>query len=158
MKLQRQKGNTCLLTSLAMCLDVTEAEIILRLGHDGQQRIFPDLVGNKSLRGIHPQELLDICRQYGKWLVYIEANPIMGQDEGHVVSVYGAAHDDRFRNRLRGYRGVMIIGTHAVAFDECGCVYDPNGKISTIDDCGINDTWLVVPESNHKPLIGNQII
>ena len=142
MKLIRQKGNTCFIASLAMCLGVKVDEIVAIIGHDGQERVSDRFVGNKGLRGVHPQELLDVCRAYGRWLVTVECYPTIGQPGSHCLDVYGEPQK-RFSRIIKNEKGILATGTHAVAFDH-DVVYDPHGKIGLVDDYEIQAAWIVL--------------
>ena len=142
MRLIKQQGSTCFITSLAMCLEIKVQDVIEIIGHDGQERVSDTFVGSKGLRGVHPQELLDVCRRYGKWLVTVEKNPLIGQHGSHCLDVYADA-ETRFLEIIKGQTGIAACGTHAVAFED-DKVYDPHGKIRNLKDYEISHAWIVI--------------
>lgn len=144
MKLIKQQGHTCFITALAMVLDVRVADIIKILGHDGQQRVADEL-GTKGLRGVHPQELLDVAREYGRWLVQVEVNPTIGQPGSWCQDVYTDGYQ-RFLNMIQGKRCIATLANkrHAIAIGSGGTVYDPAGYVGTVLDYKISCAWMLI--------------
>lgn len=138
MRLLTQKGPTCLIYSTAMVTGLEPEWIISRLGHDGTA-----MVGG-NMRGVHIQEILDVVLSVGIWLYPIKAMPFFQYSDGSELSVYSDPIA-RFMERIRDRNAILLGEDHAMAW--CGMdrmVYDPNGRITEIADCGmrIREAWI----------------
>ena len=76
MKLQNQQGKPqCTIYAAAMVLGIPADQIIKELGHDGLEVWWTAEQGNRRLRGVHFQELIDIFWHHGYALIPIELHP-----------------------------------------------------------------------------------
>ena len=140
MKLIKQLGPTCLVTSFAMVLEVQPAELILEIGHDGTEEWWPG-----QMRGHHIQELIDCCVRRGRAVTYIDPNPVTSpyDDERDEKSLFDAfTAQDRFKNHLRDNVGVITTDAHAVAWDG-KVVLDPHGFTKSVSFYRPNHFWMV---------------
>lgn len=142
MKQQLQPNHwSCLPTAFASLLDVDVQEIFDFCGHDGSEKVFPEVYNfAKSLgdivyfdalcrRSFHIQEMVDYC--YNKQVAVIEI-------QNNLISTNGDRdfeiphNPNRMGQYLKNNDGVLV-GTinnrcHAVAWYK-GQIYDPNGTI-----------------------------
>jgi hypothetical protein len=150
MKIQKQPNNwSCFPTALAMLLNTPVKEIIAKFGHDGSERVWPELEEPNSRRGFNYQELSFIALGYGYALPLFEIETISAPNEDVTpfrISLIDCVTKLMLRHRgiLLGYGGAKTH--HAVAWAD-NVIYDPNGATYTLDD------QLFVP-SAFMPLIG----
>lgn len=126
---------SCLLESAAMAMNISPAELVKEIGHDGGAIIFPELPEPGKRRGFHMQEIIDVAIKKGYAITPIEPLPASTPDGLKVYTVnFGVK---RFQNHLDNGRGI-ITGMrrkwrHAVYWDG-KWVEDPAGKTYPIDD------------------------
>lgn len=129
MKLQKQPFEwACLPTAFAMLIDQPVESIIIQIGHDGSEIVFPNHSGALAHRSFHPQEIVDLAEsEYKIALVSIELNPATMLSPYETYQIY-ENYDSRANYHL-GYRGILIgqINAncgHAMAWDGTHA-YDP---------------------------------
>lgn len=141
-------GVNCFLYAFAMCLGVSPGELAAELTYTGQEVIWPKREGFDRLRGLHEQELVDVCINHGWAPIHIEIMPRLGADEGHVIYPFEYKPAlQRFENHIAGNRAVLygLDGSrrHAIAWDGKN-VHDPNvGRIKDIGDFSIKGAFIL---------------
>ena len=141
MKLIKQNGPHCLVTSAAMCLDVDVGIIHKMIGCDGTQILWQN---PPRMRGIHIQEILDVALAYGKCFYPIEMYPEIAPDyytESKRIYNDDLAHV-RFLKSVYGKTAIFIVDGHAVAYDG-EKVYDPRGFNAGVGDYKIIEAWVM---------------
>ena len=130
MKLLKQPNRwSCLPTAFAMLLDITVEEVVVALGHDGSELIYPGHSEPYCRRSFHIQEMIDVCLLRNIGIVQIERAP--------VSEALGATYNvpvpkARMEFYLSKFPGVLIgVGSisgkpHAVAWNGSK-IFDPNG-------------------------------
>lgn len=160
MKLLRMKtGHRCFIYSAAMLLDETPETLMKELGHDGMIIAWPDLQSPKCFRGVHIQEVQDLCLRRGKLLAAVEIAPRIGYDSHHWTRIY---NDDRETPRFLGAisgRPGLITGVyqntalpqdnHCVAWDG-ERIFDPNDKITRLEQFSIQTAWVLCDASRKR--------
>jgi len=145
---------SCTFAALAMVFDCTIKEIIDYVGHDGSE-ILNTLPEPACRKGLHIQEGIDVANVFGLSMTPIEAQPVQLNSEQHEFDLtkWGMfpTTEDRFRFYL-DYNIGIIVGKarkhwHTVAWD--GVIYDPQGRIYSLDDCKINIQTFWIVQSNH---------
>ena len=142
---------SCPIAALAMVLDCTINEITDYLEHDGSE-ILNMLPEPACRKGFHIQELVDVALLMGYSMTPIEAQPVQLNSEHHEYDLtkWGMfpSTESRFQFYLDNNIG-LIVGKarehyHTVAWDGA-VVYDPNGRIYSIDDCrlDIQTFWMI---------------
>jgi len=136
MKLQLKPQRwMCLPTAFAMTLDTSIADLLLAVGHDGGEIIFPGLDEPFCRRGFHIQELIDVAVARGFAVTPIELCPVLQPTEDsmlrHTVA-YREGNWRRFANTIARSRGVIdgmgFRCGHSVAYDH-GRIFDPDGPV-----------------------------
>ena len=62
MEFQRGENNhDCFLASAAMVMDVPLSELKERIGHNGNEVVFPSIEEPYCFRGFHNQEIIDLA-------------------------------------------------------------------------------------------------
>jgi hypothetical protein len=132
-----------------MALGVRAGKVIEWLGHDGSQVVWPENPEPNCYRGFHVQELIG----YAWWLGYavtpFEANPRSHAGAGAPIKIeFANGNAQRLLAALHHNVGVLTGQSgrsgshHAVAWDgETGRIYNPVGRIETLDDFAINTFW-----------------
>lgn len=138
MKTLKQKGNQCMVTSLAMILDEDPEDLLKEIGHDGMKEAWPELLGNFRCVGHHPDEFQDVCFKRGLALAMIELNPMSAPSAHcapHCVYPEGTQREQRFRFLIKGRRAILAFrSAHAMAWDGHK-VHDPAvGKVYDLED------------------------
>jgi hypothetical protein len=119
------------------------------IGHRGQEVLWPTCSGTDKLRGVHPQEVIDwYINNFGRTLYLYERFPRSaprGHEKEAVMLYDGEEAHNRFWNNLRNSPGILIMNTHAIAWDGHNG-YDPNGVIRKQKDLTnlIIEAWLIV--------------
>lgn len=148
MKHIMQRGQTCLIASLAMVLDKSYDEVVKLIGHDGTEVAYQGAV--YPLRGIHTQEAMNLAWGLGLAMVVVETFPQLGAMVGGQVESQLIDGSTRLQARMYTYldrrRAVLLGlnatgGPHAVAYDG-EIVFDPNGTQYPLADFGIREAWL----------------
>lgn len=127
-------SHSCGLASLAMLLDSDPSDLVLELGHNGGEVIWPNDDEPECFRGFHTQEFVDICFRRNMALIEIIAQPFIFNRSGEPRQILELSEaDSRIQSYMTGTPGI-IIGViesgarHAVAWDG-EKVYDPIGYI-----------------------------
>lgn len=150
---QTTKWN-CGLASLAMLLDTTIDDLILEIGHDGGEIIWPYLVAPKCYRGFNTQEFIDICYTRNIVLMEIEAIPHnLSENNSKPFRIWDSEREEtRMESYMNGQSGIIIGQIESGARHSCAWdgerVYDPRGHIYYFDDQVGN----VVQDSNLKEI------
>ena len=111
------------------------------IGHRGQEELWPG-----EAKGVHPQEVIDWYIHFGYTLWLLERFPQSApkglEDDARMVWD-GEQADARFWSILKKNAGILIMPTHAIAWDgKQG--YDPNGFILKDLENLIIEAWLIV--------------
>ena len=115
MKLITQKNNSCILYSLAMCLNLDPQELITYAGHDGTE-----MFGDKD-RAYTIEEFVTFLFNRGYCAI-----PFVRR-AGYNGKVINFKNDPPLH-----YQGILIYGNHAVAWDG-EHIYDPRGKVTNFN-------------------------
>ncbi len=153
MKLIKQPNSwSCMVAAAAMAFDCEIEEIIINVGHDGNEVIHYGLRPPACFKGFHIQEIVDVGLLFGFSMTLIESAPSQTPDGIHVYDItkWGLFKDNqqRFECYIDGNNGILIGKArkymHAVAFDR-DTIYDPRGRIYNIDDCDLflESLWIV---------------
>ena len=147
MNLLNQSGDNCFLYAAAMVLDIEPQKLITLIGHDGTEIWWPDQVGSKKQRSIHPQELLDAAVVLKKTFICIEFIPRTGWDKNSARLIFDKTMVPRFAAWIKDRYAILIVrGSglgHAVAWDGKS-VYDPKGFVQSIEEYEIAEAWVLV--------------
>lgn len=150
----------CLLFAFAMLLETEPDDLIKEIGHDGMEKIWPELKEPYCFKGFHIQELLDCCYSRGKYLFPIDGMPTSLPPP--LTYIHMPVHNvgphilwdrnkctDRFKEYLTNHQGVLIGETkkqaaHAWAWDS-ERAHDPREGMGTakLDDLKIREAWLI---------------
>lgn len=116
-----------MLSSLACVLDVPLGTVLARTQGAEEQIIDPLAIGAARFRGIHPQEIFDICLSWGFWCCEIEVEPSLQftrtDGEEVVIPIY-AEPKARFDYYASRYNGILLgrmegsFSGHAVAWKD----------------------------------------
>lgn len=117
---------SCLPACAAMLLDMTPAQVIEEIGHDGSEMWFPDEAQPFDRRGFHLQEILDVFVHRNQFLVVVECYPEI--DERLLPMDL-----ERFHNYLSRFPGILLSSSHAVAWDGEIC-WNPIGIKQPLSD------------------------
>ena len=142
MKLIKQSGPDCLVTSAAMCLNVEPAYIWEYLGTDGHEIWWPP----SGMRGLHIQEIIDIALTLGKPFYPIEYNPMIAPSlDVEPKEIFQSDKKERFLSHVRAGVSILILHGHACACDGTH-VYDPRGYIFDLEnlDGQIIEAWIMI--------------
>ena len=115
----------CAIVSIANILGISSGEVTRIIGHAGLEVVYPHRSGSSKYKGIHPQEYMDVFRRFGKVLVYVEADPYLGQIAERPNRVYPNPAK-RFLKYLKGQEGLIHLPNHCCWF-KGDIIYDPNG-------------------------------
>ena len=134
MKLQKAKVNdTCLLTSFAMALDVDQSRLMLTIGSDPHEKLWPDLLEPECFRGHHIQEMIDAALDMDYAVTEIQVRPSFWQlGLSQVIPLLDNDGTHRLLYHVENTQGVFRLATHAVAWDG-KMVYDPQGTMYRIE-------------------------
>lgn len=125
---------SCSVASMAMALSITTEQLIMEVGHDGSEIIFPDLPEPMCRRGFHSQELIHVARCRGWAVTAVELNPCTSPTNGSGVlyPVQIRNNVERFANAVYSTMGILEGRCkkcrHAVHYDH-GVIYDPGGRM-----------------------------
>ena len=145
MKLQKQPNRaSCLITAVAMCLDIPVAELFEELDHDGTFKLFPNREVPQCYRGFHESEIAYLCHSNSHTFTRMDRHIFMGYDECSETEVNPPYIFDYLLSNM----GVLTCPQtsthahgHAVAWDGHK-IFDPNGTI--VDYFGIWSTFYVI--------------
>ncbi len=119
----------CTTYSTAMILGITHEEVLELLGHDGRDIVNESGVGSAKYRGVHIQEIQNICCGMGKALIPYEPIPNLA---GAPIECWGTYIQ---REIMPGSVGLILghnrSGRHCVAWDG-NKILDPNGLESSL--------------------------
>ena len=135
---------SCLAASFAMALGITIDKFCAMAGHDGSEKVWPDLPDPLCRRGFHICEATRIAITLGGSATPLELFPMtqataMSPYHGteQIPVFYAPSRDEMgnwmdFANIISYARGVIECRTrsgnwHAVAFEK-GVIYDPDGR------------------------------
>lgn len=146
MNLQKQSNKwSCLPTAFAMALNLPVEDVILIIGHDGSDKLFPSQEEPYCRRSFHIQELIDVSLKHGYSVTEILLHSYLEvMDEIIDVQEFGK---ERMVDYLKNYTGVLIgrqdNGTpHAVAWDGVD-ILDPNGTVYNLIHFNVNMFMLI---------------
>jgi hypothetical protein len=137
----------------AMAFDCSPEDIIKRLGHDGTEVAFPEQEGQKQLRGIHIQELIDVAYDLGIILLQVELFPTIAPNRESAPKIIWdrSVCSRRFVGYLQSRDALIYCKRgssspeHMVAWNSTEQkIYDPHGFIKPLADYVIGAAWLVV--------------
>ena len=143
MKLITTNDNKCVVAAFAMVMGTTVADLILRTGNSGDDRIVDDVEPPECLRSWHPEEFVDLLLVDGYATVMISFNPSMTHGS-EVVNHTQFMGTMRFFKALKLGDGVIFCEQlggrgHAVAWNcEEEQVYDPKGRVYELKDREFN--------------------
>ena len=124
----------CFLYSAAMILDAEPNDLITEIGHTGWDVWWPNSVNTE--RNFHIEEIQDCCRARGKALVFVDPNPHLNNNNLEQRPIWSYSYSQtRFLKMFDNHRGIVRVGTHAMAVKEDGVVFDPRGGI--IENIGV---------------------
>ena len=153
MNMQRSPNRwSCLLTSFAMALDVTFESLAQKIGHEGDEIIFPNLPDPLRRRAFHIQEFVVPSLNEGFALVIVEARPVIAVPVNgqHLFKPLDLAVS-RLNQFTTMYDGVLIgmvnRQPHAVAWNSLAkACYDPSTEeIYSMDDFAIREFAALIP-------------
>lgn len=132
-----------------MLLDESVDDLIKELGHDGTAEWWPEFPVPYNYRGIHLQEIVDLCLKKGKALVPIELYPRTASQKDPLVGRLLWNHKtalQRFGEMIHQQLGILIgeglKGGHACAWDG-HIVFDPNGRTYPITEFKVLECWIL---------------
>jgi hypothetical protein len=126
MNLQTQPNRaSCMLVSLAICMDTPYQELFTILGHDGTEVLWPEYPKPKCYRGFHECEISYLANAHGMQFTKYEKHLHLGHS---IYTVKGVNTPYNFDFLVSEGIGVLLDDKHAVACDH-GKIYDPNGYI-----------------------------
>lgn len=123
MNFQRQPNTwSCSVASAAMVMDEPVQDLIMRIGHDGSEIVFPDLPEPMCRAGFASQEIVDAALAAGWSMTPIEAKPQCtpnGPDVRDVFPKFKERMDDYFKRYSGLVEGERYDGRywHNVAWD-----------------------------------------
>ena len=142
MRLIKQSGPHCLVTSAAMILDTTPEQLHSEIGTTGEDIWWPP----SHMRGIHIQEIQDCCLRRNRCLYPIEINPLLAPDSTGLCEARECYPEKvrlpRLKTELRFSRAILITDNHAVAWDGRQ-LFDPKGFIKSFEDYQIHEAWVL---------------
>ncbi|MEE9548725.1 MAG: hypothetical protein V3V68_05155 [Nitrosomonadaceae bacterium] len=153
MKLIKQPNSwSCMAAAAAMAFDCEIIDITERVGHKGNEVVHHGLKPPACFKGFHIQEITDVGWVLGYSMTCIDAQPVQTPDGKleYDITKWGLFDncEQRFEHYIDFNSGILIGKArkywHAVAFDK-GTIYDPRGRIYSIDDCdlSIQSLWIV---------------
>jgi hypothetical protein len=135
-KLQKKHERwQCAVTSFAMALDCPVVDLMLALGHDGSEIIYPDLPEPSNRHGHNIYELIQVALDMGYAVTPVPLKPaIVPACDRTREFVIGNEKENsmRFVRNLLTSRGIIECygprGPHVVAYDN-GVICDPEGDV-----------------------------
>jgi hypothetical protein len=126
MRVQRQPNmHTCMITSLAMCMNVDVEQLIEEVGHDGSELLWPQNIGPTAYRGYHIDELSVLAMIHGYSCTGVTRNLCLGHNEVDCINVDPFFDFDRL---IQGRTGLLLDDSHCVAWSGSQ-IYDPSKGI-----------------------------
>lgn len=126
--------DNCFIFAAAMLLHVPPALVIKKIGHDGNDILFPN--DKEPRRSVHIQEIQKVFLDYDQCLYQLDVFPKWFSEDGVSSKDVGdwKANLDYFWKACAGRRGILIGDCgevcHAVGWDGYN-IYDPKGHIRT---------------------------
>ncbi len=148
MKLQKSPNRwSCLPTSFAMALNVSVDAVVVQLGHDGSEIVWPSQPEPYRRRGFHVQELILLSWHLGYSVTPFEACPVSQSrpDASPIEIVLVEPVAQRMSSVMRGCVGVVTGETRlgqAHAWDGESCC-DPNGTTYGIENFRMMCFWAI---------------
>jgi hypothetical protein len=132
---QRPEPWMCMPLAFAMALDMPVADLLVAIGHDGSEIVFPSLPEPLCRRCFHIQEVIQVALSRGLAVTPVELFPVLQPPEAgpfRTTVLYPDSNWRRFDQAMQTSRGV-IDGTgarygHMVAYDH-GRIFDPRGQV-----------------------------
>ena len=136
---------SCLPTSFAMVMDVDLQDLIHHIGHDGSHIEWPEIGDDPwQRRSFHIQEILYVAHTvYNQHFTVLQPFPVAQCLKHGGNHTYHIDKQERFKQILHSFMGVLIGEAHAVAWDGYQ-ILDPGGRIRKEDDFGIKEFWMRV--------------
>jgi hypothetical protein len=127
-----------------MVLGVSVEALIVMVGHDGSEIIWPKLPEPSRRKGFHLQELIDIAFDLGWASTPFDARPVSRGEPPHILTMKEDT-EARMARIMTGQPGVatgydMRGRPHAVAWDG-QTVHDCNQKIRSLSEFGLQTFW-----------------
>lgn len=118
--------------AFAMALDMPIADLLVALGHDGSEIVFPSLDEPLCRRAFHIQEFVQVALARKLAVTPVELFPVLQRTEVGPFHQIVLHNWRQFEATIQNSRGV-IDGTgarlgHMVAYNH-GKIYDPRGLI-----------------------------
>lgn len=116
------------------------------IGHDGHERIHPELDEPYCFRGHHPQELVDLFYLRDLALLTIQLYPNFAPNQTLIAPA--PELEQRLADYLTDFNAILIGKTrrHAVAWSKADqLIYDPNGRLYKINSFSIREALVAVP-------------
>jgi hypothetical protein len=139
--------------SAAMLLNCDPAEIVEFIKHDGTEITFEGQQGQKQMKGVHIQEIVDFAWTKGYALMQIELFPTIAPDrETQPILIWTKPTCSRrfmaylrFHDALIWCKAGSSSPEHMVAWDAAEQkVYDSHGFIKPLKDYVIAAAWLAI--------------
>ena len=141
MKLIKQTGPYCLVTSAAMLLDTTTEILHAEIGMTGTDIWWPP----NLMRGIHIQEIQTCALNRGYCFSPIEVNPHLCPGTNPTLepkAIWTGNLVAEFHSKIVCRKAILITHNHAVAWDG-DIVYDPKGFLKSFNDYEFIEAWLL---------------
>jgi hypothetical protein len=144
-----------------MLLNESVENLILEIGHDGSEKLWPHVPEPECYRGFNTQELIDIAYNRGFALMQIDASPwSVSLDTEEPKRIWTDSQEDARMIQYMNNTSGIIIGQveggarHACAWTK-NLVYDPRGHIYDIDT---NNVLQSVGDKEFYPLAVDQFL
>ena len=131
-----------------MVLDERPEDLASEIGHDGSEIWWPGQEHPYDTRGIHIQEIIDLCIARNLMVTPIEYMPTLAPNLCTPPKpIYNKEQArERFRTRINNNDGLLIGPNHAAAWNGWQ-VYNPLGMQTDLDTFikahGIVSAWLI---------------
>lgn len=100
---------SCYLDAVVKLTGIDEKELLVDIGHDGSEVIWPEREPPYCYRGFNPNHMAMVLLRYG-WAVVSVQIPIAQFGEPEAIN---------WRDEVLGnYRVILLSSSHAVAFDK----------------------------------------
>jgi hypothetical protein len=123
----------CAATAFAMVLNISVANFISLVGHDGSEIIFPKLDEPRNRRGHNIYDFINVALDYGLTATPLPLRPVIDSGCGFVHEMdSGDKNWERFIRQIHHSRGVIECSSlstgHMVGYDH-GTIFDPDGAV-----------------------------
>lgn len=98
-------GWSCLPRAFAKALGVPLEEVLEIIGHDGSEIVHPSLPDPLCRRSFHPQEMIDVCEQYGA--IVTEIQRTYASQPKQATTPFTVNNEARWFRHLHTYKGVL---------------------------------------------------